>query len=189
MKTRLFGALVVSSWALGCGGFENGPLQTGSLRGTVANVNGTDPAWIWVDGVTSPVPLNVDGSFALEDLPVGEVKLMVIANANEAISLQTVVQPATETSVPVTPALGGWFIVDLRDSGDPIPGANASVIGAPAFLQNVGPGSEGGARLGPLPFGCYTIHVKSSESAPILVEACVDSAALPVSVDPEFEDH
>lgn len=160
-----------------CGGLQNEPLQTGTIRGRVEAV---DPAVAFAALVDLPqVRANIqpDGTFQLGQVPVGEHELLVV------ISPRLVKRVLR---VGVTP--GG--LVDLQTfSGDPgaavtvrllvpshqrINNGTVSVEGFPLASRSVD--DSGTATLAPIGAGCYTARAFLDGLGEATSDFCTDGS-------------
>lgn len=169
MMMTLALALVASA----CGGFDNTPFRTGTVRGQLTEA---DPSVALVSVVGAPearCPVAWDGTFELHQAPAGPVELFIVASADKAVRLQVVVPGGGSTSVQaVEPRAAGFLELRVRGPArQPIVEGQVSVTGTP--FQHLRLPEDGSLRVGPLPEGCYTLEASAAGFPVRTAEACV----------------
>ncbi len=157
-----------------CGGFNNGPLGEGSVRGRILGAE-ADVAWVSVFGESELMTgVSSDGRFELEGVPARTVELFVLASRTRAARVQVVPQGARIIDVGDIEAPPGAFItVQLRSDDGSVPEeGEVEVDGTPFDDLPVDP-STGELRVGPLPAGCYVLEVDAKEHAQKEEQVCV----------------
>ncbi|WP_375772416.1 carboxypeptidase regulatory-like domain-containing protein [Archangium gephyra] len=156
-----------------CGGFDNAPFRTGTVRGYLREA---DPLVAVVSLVGHPElrgPVAGDGTFVLEGVPAGPVELFIVASADKAVRLPVVVPGGGSARLEdVVPRAGGFL--DLRVRGPArqlVEGGLVSVTGTPFQQQRLL--EDGSLRVGPLPEGCYTLEASATGFPAKATEACV----------------
>jgi hypothetical protein len=165
----LASALVASA----CGGFDNTPFRTGTVRGQLTEA---DPSVALVSVVGVPearCPVARDGTFELHQAPAGPVELFIVASANKAVRLPVVVPGGGSTSVQnVEPRAAGFLELRVRGPArQPVEHGQVSVAGTP--FQHLSLAEDGSLRVGPLPEGCYTLEASATGFPVRKTEACV----------------
>lgn len=168
MMTLAF-ALVASA----CGGFDNTPFRTGTVRGQLTEA---DPSVALVSVVGAPearCPVSRDGTFELHQVPAGAVELFIVASADKAVRLPVVVPGGGSTSVQnVEPRAAGFLELRVRGPArHPVEHGLVSVTGTP--FQHLPLPLDGNLRVGPLPEGCYTLEASVTGFPERKTEACV----------------
>ncbi|HEX8435012.1 carboxypeptidase regulatory-like domain-containing protein [Archangium sp.] len=162
-------ALVASA----CGGFDNTPFRTGTVRGRLTEAN---PSVALVSLVGSPGlrgTVAEDGAFVLERVPAGAGELFIVASADRAVRLPVVVQGGGSTQVrDVVPHAAGFLELRVRAPARQLVGnGQVSVVGTP--FQRLRLEADGSLRVGPLPEGCYGLEVSVPGFLVKQVDACV----------------
>lgn len=162
-------ALVASA----CGGFDNTPFRTGTVRGQLTEA---DPAVAVVSLVGNPEvrsTVAADGTFVLERVPAGPVELFIVASADKAVRLPVVVPGGGSARLEdVVPRVAGFLELRVRGPGRQVlEGGRASVTGTPFQQQPLA--KDGSLRVGPLPEGCYTVEASAPGFPAKKAEACV----------------
>ncbi|MCY1046140.1 carboxypeptidase regulatory-like domain-containing protein [Corallococcus sp. bb12-1] len=176
MRTKRCGQAL---WALalalaGCGGFENGPLQTGTVRGRILGVE-ADVARVSVMGRSElRASVDADGRFELSDVPATSLELFVVASRTRATRKAVVARGARVTDVgDIASAPGAFIIVRVSDETGSVPSdVEVEVEGTGFDSLKVEPGN-GEVRVGPLPAGCYSLEVKARDLEDVELEVCV----------------
>ncbi|MBZ4329955.1 carboxypeptidase-like regulatory domain-containing protein [Corallococcus sp. AS-1-12] len=158
----------------GCGGFDNGDLRTGTLKGRILGVE-ADVARVSVMGRSDlRASVSADGSFQLAGVPATSLELFVVASRTRAARKAVVAQGAQVTDVgDIASAPGAFLTVRVTDEGGAIPS------GVEVELKDTGldriklAAGNGEARLGPLPPGCYELEVKADDLEDVEEEICV----------------
>ncbi|HYO74386.1 MAG TPA: carboxypeptidase regulatory-like domain-containing protein [Archangium sp.] len=183
-------ALVASA----CGGFDNTPFRTGTVRGHLTE---SDPVVALVSVVGHPEvrgTVATDGTFVLEHVPAGPGELFIVASANKAVRLPVVVPGGGSTRLEqVVPRAAGFLTLSVRGPArQELEGAWVSVTGTPFQQQPLA--KDGGRRVGPLPEGCYTLEASATGFPVKKTEACVtESESKEVKIqlpgtDPDDDD-
>ncbi|MCP3064019.1 carboxypeptidase regulatory-like domain-containing protein [Myxococcus sp. K38C18041901] len=157
-----------------CGGFNNGQLGEGSVRGRILGAD-VDVAWVGVFGESELMTrVSSDGRFELEGVPARTVELFVMASRTRAARVRAVPQGARVIDVGDIDAPPGAFItVRLRgDDGNVPEEGEVEVDGTPFDDLPVDP-STGEVRVGPLPAGCYAVEVDAKQHAKKEEQVCV----------------
>lgn len=168
MMTLAF-ALVASA----CGGFDNTPFRTGTVRGQLTEA---DPSVALVSLVGDPearCTVAGDGTFVLEQVPAGPVELFIVASVDKAVRLPVVVPGGGSTSLQdVEPRAAGFLELRVRGPArQPVKDGQVSVTGTP--FQQLRLQEDGNLRVGPLPEGCYTLEASAAGFPVRKTEACV----------------
>lgn len=187
--TRIEGARSTSSMTLGttirssllslalaslaaCGdGFSNEPFQTGAVEGHFdGEIGGATEVFVF----GSPelrAQVAADGSYRLENVPVGSFELLAIDPAGRATRFPIEIRPGAITrpeSRPLPPAGLTRVAIDSVGYAN-MAGARVSIEGT--HLETIA--QEGGtASLGPLPGGCYTMRVERAGHRPERASSC-----------------
>jgi hypothetical protein len=173
-----------------CGGFDNTPFRTGTVRGRLTEAN---PAVALVSLVGNPGVRSTvaeDGSFVLERVPAGPVELFIVASADKAVRLQVVVPGGGSAQVrDVVPRAAGFLEVRVKaPARQRVGDGQLSVVGTP--FQRLHLEEDGSLLAGPLPEGCYRLEVSVPGFPVKKSESCVgerEHAAVDVPL-PEPED-
>ncbi|HEY0096356.1 MAG TPA: carboxypeptidase regulatory-like domain-containing protein, partial [Archangium sp.] len=166
-------ALAFALVAGACGGFDNAPFRTGTVRG---HLREADPAVAMVSLVGNPElrgPVAQDGTFVLENVPAGPVELFIVASADKAVRLPVVVPGGGSALLEdVVPRSGGFLELRVRGPArQRVEDGQVSVTGTP--FQQLRLPEGGGLRVGPLPEGCYTLETSATGFPVKTTEACV----------------
>ncbi|GEN05891.1 hypothetical protein SAMN05443572_102989 [Myxococcus fulvus] len=157
-----------------CGGFNNGQLGEGSVRGRILGAD-ADVAWVSVFGESDVMTgVSSDGRFELEGVPARTVELLVLASRTHAARVRVVPQGARIIDVgDIAAAPGAFITVRLRSQDGNVPEeGEVEVDGTPFDDLPVDP-STGELRVGPLPEGCYELEVDAKEHAKKEEQVCV----------------
>jgi Cys-rich repeat protein len=142
----------------GCGGFDNSPFRTGTVRGRLTEANPTVAlvSLVGNPGVRSTVA--EDGSFMLERVPAGPVELFIVASADKATRLRVVVPGGGSARLEdVAPRAAGFLELRVQaPARQRVGDGQVSVVGTP--FQRLRLEEDGGLRVGPLPEGCYALE-------------------------------
>jgi hypothetical protein len=162
-------ALVASA----CGGFDNTPFRTGTVRGHLTEA---DPSVALVSLVGHPEvrsTVAADGTFVLERVPAGPGELFIVASANKAVRLPVVVPGGGSARLEeVVPRAAGFLELRVRGPArQQLEGGWVSVMGTPFQRQSLA--EDGSLRVGPLPEGCYTLEASATGFPVKKTEACV----------------
>jgi hypothetical protein len=140
----------------GCfGGLSNKPLTKGGVRGQLVGSEAAGAQVFLFDHPELLVHADSAGNFSLENVPVGDYRLMALGTAS-ALVTDVQVEPGqafTPSDLRLTAALMLEVSVFV-DGDDALSGASVSVSGTPLAVVS---GADGLARPGALPPGCYTI--------------------------------
>ncbi|WP_338864116.1 carboxypeptidase regulatory-like domain-containing protein [Myxococcus stipitatus] len=166
-----FGGL---AFAGACGGFNNGPLEEGTVRGRLVGAE-AGVAKVNVFGLPSMrAVVSADGRFELHDVPATSLELFMVASRTRAARAKVVAQGARITDLGDIVAPEGAFItVRMRDSGGGVPKEGEVEVEGAAFDDLRMDTSTGEVRVGPLPEGCYTLEVKADKLDEVEEEVCV----------------
>ncbi|RKG86535.1 carboxypeptidase regulatory-like domain-containing protein, partial [Corallococcus sp. CA053C] len=166
-------------WALAltlaaCGGFENTPLQTGTVRGRILGAE-ADVARVSVLGRSElRASVDKDGRFELGDVPATALELFVVASRTHATRTSVVAQGARITDVGDIQAGPGAFItVRASDETGAVPSDVEVEVDGTGFDSVKVNTQSGEVRVGPLPAGCYTLEVKARDLEDVEQEVCV----------------
>lgn len=162
-------ALVASA----CGGFDNTPFRTGTVRGRLTEA---DPSVALVSLVGNPGVRSAvaeDGGFVLERVPAGPVELFIVASASKALRLSVSVPGGSSASLTdVVPRAAGFLEVKVRaPARQRVGSGQVSVEGTP--FQQLRLEEEGSLLVGPLPEGCYALETSVPGFPVKQTEACV----------------
>jgi hypothetical protein len=162
--------------ASGCGGFDNTPFRTGTVRGHLTEA---DPSVALVALLGDPDvrgPVAEDGTFVLEHVPAGPVELFIVASADKAVRLPVVVPGGGSARLQeVVPREGGFLELRVKaPSRQRVGGGLVSVAGTP--FQRLRLEEDGSLRVGPLPEGCYTVRASVTGFPVKQAEACVSES-------------
>jgi hypothetical protein len=164
---------VLAVVASACGGFDNTPFRTGTVRGQLTEA---DPSVALVSLVGNPEVRSTvagDGTFVLEHVPAGPGELFIVASADKAVRLPVVVPGGGSARLQdVMPRAAGFL--ELRVKGparQEVEDGQVSVTGTP--LQRLRLQKDGTLRVGPLPEGCYTLETSATGFPTKKTEACV----------------
>lgn len=166
------GALVLA--LVGCGGFDNGDLRTGTVRGRVLGAE-SGVARVNVMGDSElRATVGADGRFELAGVPARSLELFVVASRTQAARTTVLAQGARVTDVGDIQAKPGAFLtVRVRDEQGAIPpDVEVELRGTGEDRAKVDT-SSGEVRLGPLPAGCYALEVKADDLEDVETEVCV----------------
>jgi len=177
MRQTTYSVMMALAFALvagACGGFDNTPFRTGTVRGHLTEA---DPAVALVSLVGDPdvrSTVAADGTFVLGGVPAGPGELFIVASANKAVRLPVVVPGGGSASLQnVVPRAAGFLELRVRGPArQPFENGQVSVTGTPFQQQRLD--EEGGLRVGPLPQGCYTLETSATGFPVKKTEACVE---------------
>ncbi|WP_434345790.1 carboxypeptidase-like regulatory domain-containing protein [Myxococcus virescens] len=169
-----FLALAALAVAGACGGFNNGPLEAGTVRGRILEVE-SDVAVVSVFGKPDlRASVSPDGRFELRDVPATSVELFLIASRTRAARTKVLAEGARIIDVGTIDApLGGFITVRVRDSQGGIPPRAKVEVDETVFDDLEVDASSGEVRIGPLPAGCYTLEVEGDEHDETDEDVCV----------------
>jgi hypothetical protein len=176
MRQTTYSVMMALAFALvasACGGFDNTPFRTGTVRGQLTEA---DPSVALVSVVGTPearCPVASDGTFELHHAPAGQVELFIVASADKAMRLPVVVPGGGSTSVQeVEPRAAGFLELLVRGPmRHPLQNGRVSVTGTP--FQHLPLPEDGSLRVGPLPEGCYTLEASAAGFPVRKTEVCV----------------
>lgn len=155
-----------------CGGLENAPLRTGTVRGQLTGADGRAVVGVLGNEAlrTAPGP---DGRFVLEGVPTGEVELLVVVNALQAQRLKVTVDSATILDVGTVQAResGAIELYAVAPGGQLLTGGTVSLVGTPFSSPIRGPENEGEMVV---PAGCYQGRVAVPGLGSALSSVCVE---------------
>ncbi len=166
-------ALIASLVVVGlsaCGGLENEPLTLGIVRGSLERASAS--GWVAIAGrPTTRQALGAGGTFEFRDLQHGEIELFGVANDAEALRRTVAVEGGGITQLGQLAAHPGGFVsVDVKTSTGLFLGRGTVEIPNQPWtttLDILGHGS-----LGPLPVGCWDIHLSIPGAAVLERQAC-----------------
>lgn len=162
-------ALVASA----CGGFDNTPFRTGTVRGHLTEADTSVALVSLVGNPDVRGPVAEDGTFVLEQVPAGPVELFIVASADKAVRLQVVVPGGGSARLhDVVPRAAGFLELRVKaPERQRVGGGQVSVTGTP--FQRLRLEEDGSLRVGPLPEGCYTLEASVVGFPVKKAEACV----------------
>jgi hypothetical protein len=161
-----------------CGGFDNTPFRTGTIRGRLTEA---DPSVALVSLVGNPGirdTVAADGSFVLEDVPAGPVELFIVASADKAVRLPVQVPGGGSARLEdVVPHEASFLALRVKaPTHQRVSGGQVSVTGTP--FQDLRLDEDGCLRLGPLPDGCYALEFSVPGYPVKRADACVNQSGL-----------
>jgi hypothetical protein len=176
MRQTTYNVMMALAFALvasACGGFDNAPFRTGTVRGHLSEA---DPSVALVSLVGHPEvrgTVAADGTFVLEHVPAGPVELFIVASADKAVRLPVVVPGGGSARLEdVVPRAAGFLELRVRGPArQRLEGGQVSVTGTPFQRQPLR--EDGSLRVGPLPEGCYTLEASAISFPVKQTEACV----------------
>ncbi|HET9452243.1 MAG TPA: carboxypeptidase-like regulatory domain-containing protein [Aggregicoccus sp.] len=166
-----------------CGSIDNAPLRVGNVRGRLTL---SDPAVAVVSVVGNPdlaTSVNPGGKFELRGVPAGAVELFVLASQDSAVRVPVHVHGARTADLGhVAPRPGGFLELEVVAPGaQAVSDATVTIEGTPLRKLKV---EGGGARVGPLPEGCYAVTVSAAGFPPAVQQLCVGAGEQkPLKVD------
>ena len=162
--------LVVSLAA--CGSLDNDPLRTGIIRG---QLEGSDLSSLIAvvsheELVTHP---DADGRFELTGVPLGNVELLVLINAQQSRRLSVEVGAASVIDLgPIAPAPSQEFEIYVNaPSGQRVTGGTVALVGTPLVKRIEAPEDEAEFSVPP---GCYQAFVSVPGLGNITVDGCME---------------
>ena len=175
----------------GCGGFNNGPLASGTVRGRIVGAE-ADVAVVSVLGQPElRVGVDPDGRFELAGVPATAVELFVVASRTRAARSKVVAQGARITDVgDIQPVPGAFITVRVSDGNGGVP-SRAEVEVDGTVLDDIKVDvTRGEVRVGPLPAGCYELEVKADDVEDVEEDICVrEGEELVRSITLRSDDH
>lgn len=158
----------------GCGGFDNSPFRTGTVRGRLTEATPTVAlvSLVGNPGVRSTV--GEEGGFVLERVPAGKVELFIVASADKAVRLEVQVPGGGSARLEdVVPRVAGFLELRVQaPARQRVEDGQVSVVGTP--FQRLSIDEDGNLRVGPLPKGCYELEASVPGFEVKREEACVD---------------
>ncbi len=158
-RPSLIGVAMAAFLAAACGeGFSDEPFQTGAIEGQISGEFGPDTEVFVFGSPELRAKVAADGSWRIEQIPVGEVEVLAIDPAGRAARLPVEVRPgalARPQALPLPFAGRTRVAVESVGYGN-MTGATVEVEGT--TLTAIAE-SDGTAALGPLPEGCYVMRV------------------------------
>ncbi|QRO00923.1 carboxypeptidase regulatory-like domain-containing protein [Archangium violaceum] len=173
-QTVYYSVMMTLAVAVGaCGGFDNTPFRTGTVRGRLTEA---DPSVALVSLVGDPAlrgTVAEDGSFVLKNVPAGPVELFILASADKAVRLPVQVPGGGSAHLEeVVPREAGFLALRVKaPSHQRVSDGQVSVMGMP--FQGLRLDEDGCLRLGPLPDGCYDLEVSVPGYPVKKTNACV----------------
>jgi hypothetical protein len=153
----------------GCGGLSNGPLDVGTVRGTVSSSDGTGSVSIIAAGLTQS--LDTTGAFQLVDVPVGTNQVFVIATHNLALRAPAPVQGGRATDLGTLVPLQAFGVnIHIVNTLSNPELATATIDQTPFHGQSFD--HSGHVRIGPLPADCYTGTVIHPTAGTVALTFC-----------------
>ncbi|WP_257458192.1 carboxypeptidase regulatory-like domain-containing protein [Archangium lipolyticum] len=174
-QTVYYSVMMLLALAVGaCGGFDNTPFRTGTVRGRLTEA---DPSVAMVSLVGDPAlraSVAEDGSFVLKNVPAGPVELFIVASADKAVRLPVQVPGGGSAQLEdVVPREASFLELRVKTpSRQRVPGGQVSVEGTP--FQGLALDEDGCLNLGPLPDGCYGLEISVPGFPVKKTDACVD---------------
>ncbi|QSQ27945.1 carboxypeptidase regulatory-like domain-containing protein [Pyxidicoccus parkwayensis] len=168
MAFGLLGALAA------CGGFNNVPLESGTVRGRIVGAE-ADVAMVSVLGQPElRAGVDPEGRFELANVPATTVELFVVASRTRAARSKVVAQGARVTDVgDIQPGPGAFITVRVSDGQGGVP-SRAEVEVDGTVLDDIKvDATSGEVRVGPLPAGCYELEVKADDVKDVKEDVCV----------------
>jgi hypothetical protein len=163
-------AALATLFLAGCGGLNNGPLEVGTVKGTVS---GSDATGLVAD-VAAGLSQGLDGTgtFQLVNVPVGAAQLFVIATPDHALRIQAVVLGGQLDDLGTLVPQPAWGIKIRLVNTLPDPEqASASIDQTPFHGQAFSHGGQ--VRIGPLPADCYTGTVVHPTAGSVALSFCL----------------
>ncbi|MCP3097269.1 carboxypeptidase regulatory-like domain-containing protein [Myxococcus sp. K15C18031901] len=157
-----------------CGGFNNGPLEEGTVRGRLLGAE-ADVAHVSVLGQPDlRASVAADGRFELTRVPATSVELFLVATRTRAARARVEPQGARVTDLGDIDAPQGAFVtVRMRDADGKIPSRGEVEVEGTTLDDLKLDTSTGEVRVGPLPAGCYTLEVQGDKHGKVEEEVCV----------------
>ncbi|WP_223759222.1 carboxypeptidase regulatory-like domain-containing protein [Myxococcus sp. RHSTA-1-4] len=158
----------------GCGGFENGPLGSGTVRGRIVDAE-PDVAMVSVLGRPElRAGVSQDGRFELAGVPATSVELFVVASRTRAVRSAVVAQGARIVDVGDIQAPPGAFItVRVSDGQGGVPSRAEVEVDGTVLDEIEVDATSGEVRVGPLPSGCYELKVDADEVDEVKEDVCL----------------
>ncbi|WP_434300741.1 carboxypeptidase-like regulatory domain-containing protein [Corallococcus exiguus] len=191
MRARTCGRALVLA-LVGCGGFDNGDLRTGTVRGRVLGAE-SGVARVSVLGHSElRATVAADGRFELDGVPAVPLELYVVASRTQAARTPVLAQGARVTDVgDIQGKPGAFLTVRVRDEQGAIPpDVEVELRGTGEDRAKVDT-SSGEVRLGPLPAGCYSLEVKADDLEDVETEVCVregEERVQPITLPADDDD-
>ena len=188
--------MALALMASACGGFDNTPFRTGTVRGHLTEADTSRALVSLVGNPDVRGPVAEDGAFVLEHVPAGPVELFIVASADKAVRLPVVVPGGGSALLrDVEPRAAGFLELRVRaPERQQVGGGQVSVTGTP--FQRLRLKEDGSLRVGPLPEGCYTLEASVTGFPVKKAEACVKESEskevkiqLPRPDDDDFVNH
>ncbi len=153
-------APIIAALALACGALETPDLQHGVVTGQI-QLSGTPPQQPYVYVLGSPdsyAEVKPDGTFRLDEVPIGQPQIVLYDGDLGAESVQVQVQGETESQMAPLgrPLKRAGAILAAANPASGVSTAKLTFTVQGTRLQGV-PGPSG-ARLWPLPAGSFTLH-------------------------------
>lgn len=169
---RSLTAIALFALLSGCGGLDNDPLTLGVVRGRLTRAD----AKAWASLLGRPEtrqPLSASGAFEFRDVPHGTTEVIAVANGTEALRKPVEVSGAAVTDVgALNPRPGGFLELQVESKSRlALTGGTATIAGVPFEVQL---SADGDADIGPLPLGCYSVHLSLPGSGAYDQEACTE---------------
>jgi hypothetical protein len=160
--------------ATGCGGFENAPLESGTVRGRIVGAE-ADVAVVNVLGRPElRAGVAPDGRFELAGVPATSVELFVVASRTRAARSPVVARGARVTDVGDIQASPGAFItVRVSDGQGGVPSDAEVEVDGTVLDELPVDDASGEARVGPLAAGCYALEVEAEDMKDAREYVCV----------------
>lgn len=142
----------------GCGGFDNGPLKVGEVRGRLESSE-RESAFVAVLGApTVRASVDDEGNFSLAQVETGVRELLAVGSDDLAARFEVTVEPARVLDLgTLALATAGSIEAQARTPDDhlQLSGGTLSVVGTP--WENLATDAEGRARVKGVPRGCWTV--------------------------------
>lgn len=157
-----------------CGGFNNVPLESGTVRGRLVGAE-ADVATVNVLGQPElRAGVDADGRFELKNVPATTVELFAVASRTRAARWKVVAQGARITDVgDIQPAPGAFITVRVSDGNGGVPSRTEVEVDGTVLEAIKVDVTTGEVRVGPLPAGCYELEVKADDVEDHEEDVCV----------------
>jgi hypothetical protein len=159
----------------GCGGFSNGPLKVGEVRGHLASAE-FESAFVAVLGAPAVrSSVDRDGNFSLREVETGVHELLAVGSDDLAARFEVTVEPARVLELGTLALVAAGSIeaqVLTADEHLRLSGAMLTVAGTP--WENISMDSDGRAQVKGVPRGCWTVTLEAPGLGTGSKEACLN---------------
>jgi hypothetical protein len=167
--------LVIAVALVGCGGLDNRPLRSGAVQGQVMNCE-PSVAVVGIVGSSSSTAVDSACHFRIDDVPVGQAQLFVVATPGTALSQTITVEAASvldlgELHAPHAATLH----VKVQAPARQVVSGELLVPGVPLAAQPIDMG--GNVSAGPFPDGCWSVTVDAAGLGQLEQMACFTGGA------------